>query len=62
MKVYSLIIGVFQGLLAVGALYLIQSIVQAFRPEWHLPFSPWWGLITCLPGIGFAVFASREEL
>ncbi len=61
MKAMGLFIGAFHGLVAVGALALLQAIVQAFAPAWHLPFSVWWGLLAALPGLGFAAFLSRQE-
>lgn len=61
MKLFGLAISAVQGGVAVGLLALLQAVVQAFRPEWELPFSIWWGLLFCLPGLAWTVFAVRCE-
>jgi hypothetical protein len=60
-KLFGLAIAAIHGFLVVGLLALIQAIVQAFRPEWVLPFSIWWGLLFCLPGLAWTVFAAKLE-
>ena len=59
MKYITVGIGLLQGLVMVGALVLIESIVQAFRPAWEMPFSPWWGMIFALPAVGMAFLGLR---
>lgn len=62
MPAFALAIAAVQGLVVVGVLYLIQAVVQAFVPTWHLPFSVWWGLLFCLPGIAMAWFMRGDRL
>lgn len=62
MKFFALAFAAVQGLFVVGGLALIQAIVQAFSPEWSLPFSVWWGLSASLPGIAMAAFFANNRL
>ena len=61
MKYLFIAIAAIQGLFGVGALALLEVIVQAFRPEWHLPFSVWWGLLMGAPAtvMGLLVFSNE---
>ena len=61
MKYLFIAIAAIQGLFGVGALALLEVIVQAFRPEWHLPFSVWWGLLMGAPATvtGLLVFSNE---
>lgn len=61
MKIFGLAIGAIHGLIVVGALAILEALVQAFRPAWELPFSIWWGMLFCLPGIAFALLAARFD-
>lgn len=61
MRLFTLVIAAVQGLCVVGALALVQAIVQVFRPEWHLPFSIWWGLVVSLAGIALAFSGPRTR-
>jgi hypothetical protein len=51
MRVAFFVSSLIGGVVVVGALMLLQSIMAAFHPGWTLPFSPWWGLIVALPGL-----------
>lgn len=62
MKLIALAAATIQGLTIVGILALLEVVVQAFRPEWSLPFSVWWGLLFCLPGIALAAYAAKHRL
>ena len=51
MPFVMLIAAIVGGVIAVGALLLLQSVVQAFHPGWTLPFSAWWGLLLSVPAL-----------
>jgi hypothetical protein len=45
----ALAIGAIHAAIGVTLLFMLQVIVQAFSPDWELPFSYWWGAVLCLP-------------
>lgn len=51
MPVIVFISSLVTGLVVVGALLLLQSVMAGSHPGWTLPFSAWWGMILALPGL-----------
>ncbi len=62
MKLFVLFISLLQGLALVAGLAVTEAIVQAFKPAFELPFSIWWGLLMCLPGLVMTYLFHRERL
>ena len=60
MKLVVVISSLVCGLLLVGALVLLESVMQGFSAGWNLPFSAWWGLLIALPGLLMAKQFPRE--
>jgi len=58
-KIFT-VVAALQGLILVGILAIIQSVVQAFQPAFHMPFSIWWGLLLSIPGLLMAFFVSKN--
>lgn len=45
------------GLVVTALLYLAQLVIGAFSDGFVWPFSVWWGMLACLPGIGMGIWA-----
>ena len=61
MAKFGILIALLHGLMAVGALALIEWAVSGFGGPSSLPFSVWWGLVFMAPGIAWAFFARKVE-
>ena len=61
MKLFAATLGLGWGLILVSILSLIEVVVQAFVPNFVLPFSIWWGLVISLPGFAFAILIASME-
>ncbi|HEY0312215.1 MAG TPA: hypothetical protein VGC56_06935 [Allosphingosinicella sp.] len=62
MPFMMLIAAIVGGLIAVGVLLLLQSVVQASHPGWTLPFSAWSGLLLSVPALFAALLQGLQGI